>query len=116
MELYLKNGDYLPDGQGGFRRARGREELLQRVLWKLSVRRGSFPFLPELGSQLYRLVREKAADRDSLARQYVTQALSEETELTVTGVETACQEDSLEVTVHLDWKGERLDVKLDVAG
>lgn len=114
MELYLKNGDYLPDGQGGFRRAQGREELLQRVLWKLSVRRGSFPFLPELGSQLYRLTREKAADRNSLARQYVTQALSDETELTVTGVETAGREDALEVTVHLDWRGESLDVKLDL--
>ena len=116
MELYLKNGDYLPDGQGGFRRVQGREELLQRVLWKLSVRRGSFPFLPELGSQLYRLTWEKVADRDSLARQYVTQALSDEAELTVTGVETAGKEDSLEVTVRLDWRGESLDVKLDLEG
>lgn len=116
MELYLKHGDYLPDGQGGFHRTRGREELLQRVLWKLSVRRGSFPFLPQLGSQLYQLTREKMTDRDSLARQYVTQALGDETELTVTGVETVGKDDCLEVTVRLDWKGERLDVKLDVAG
>ena len=52
MELMVRGGDYLPDGRGGFRRAEGDDELLQRVLWKLSVRRGSFPFLPELGSLL----------------------------------------------------------------
>ena len=116
MELMVRNGDYLPDGKGGFLRAGENEELLQRVLWKLSIRRGSFPFLPELGSQLYRLTRQKASDRDSLARQYVTQALSGETELTVTGVETAQREGTLEVTVHLDWRGESLDVKLDLEG
>ena len=46
MELMVRDGDYLPDGAGGFRRAEGAEELLQRVLWKLSIPRGSFPLLP----------------------------------------------------------------------
>ena len=55
MELMVRDGDYLPDGGGGYRRAGEGEELLQRVLWKLSIPRGSFPFLPELGSELYRL-------------------------------------------------------------
>lgn len=116
MELYLRDGDYLPDGKGGLRRAQGREELLQRVLWKLTARRGSFPFLPDLGSRLYRLGREKAGERDSLARQYVAEALADETELTVTAVETAAAGKKLEVTVRLDWQGESLDVKLDLEG
>lgn len=116
MELYLKDGDYLPDGKGGFRRAQGREELLQRVLWKLTVRRGSFPFLPGLGSRLYSLCREKAGDRESLARQYAAEALSDETGLAVTAVETAAAGERLEVTVRLDWQGESLDVKLDLEG
>ena len=57
MELRVRDGDYRPDGAGGFRRAEGADELLQRVLWKLSIPRGSFPLLPQLGSGLYRLGR-----------------------------------------------------------
>ena len=115
MELYLRDGDYLPDGKGGFRRTQGREELLQRVLWKLTARRGSFPFLPDLGSRLYRLGREKASERQSLARQYVAEALADENGLAVTDVAVAAGE-RMEVTVRLDWQGESLDVKLDLEG
>ena len=55
MELMVRNGDYVNDGAGGFLRAEGTDELLQRVLWKLSIPRGSFPLLPALGSELHRL-------------------------------------------------------------
>ena len=44
MELELRNGDYAADGVGGLRRVRGREALLQRVLFRLTARRGLFPF------------------------------------------------------------------------
>ena len=53
----VRNGDYVSDGAGGFLRAEGTDELLQRVLWKLSIPRGSFPLLPALGSELHRLPR-----------------------------------------------------------
>ena len=36
----VRNGDYVSDGAGGFLRAEGTDELLQRVLWKLSIPRG----------------------------------------------------------------------------
>lgn len=55
----VRNGDYVNDGAGGFLRAEGTDELLQRVLWKLSIPRGSFPLLPALGSELHRLGRAK---------------------------------------------------------
>ena len=89
MELMVRDGDYLPDGEGGFRRAEGADELLQRVLWKLSIPRGSFPPLPELGSELYQLSRCKPSQRESMARQYAAQALADEPELTVTAAELA---------------------------
>ena len=85
MELMVRNGDYVNDGAGGFLRAEGTDELLQRVLWKLSIPRGSFPLLPALGSELHRLGRAKPAERAGLARQYVAQALSDEAELSVAG-------------------------------
>lgn len=87
VELTLKDGDYVPDGRGGFRRSEGDEALLQRVLWKLGVRRGSFPFLPELGSRLYLLPRAREGERLSLAKEYVAEALKDERGLVVETVE-----------------------------
>ena len=78
MELFLDRGDYLPDGKGGFVRATGGKELLQRVLFKLTARRGSFPLIPELGSRLYLLPREKKSRWAVLGGQYVAEALADE--------------------------------------
>ena len=75
MELWLQDGDYVPDGRGGLVRLEGTEALLQRVLFRLCARRGSFPMLPELGSELYRLGSEPRCGRLSAARQYVAEAL-----------------------------------------
>ena len=55
MELLLKDGDYVSDGAGGQVRLEGEEALLQRVLFRLTARRGGFPLMPELGSRLYAL-------------------------------------------------------------
>ena len=98
-ELLLRDGDYVPDGQGGLRRAEGTDGLLQRVLFQLSARRGSFPFLPELGSRLYRLTQEKPGARAALARQYAAEEL---------------EGDRLRVHVRLDWNGEALSTSVTV--
>ena len=78
MELRLENGDYIPDGTGGVVRAEGDEALLQRVLFRLSARRGGLSMLPELGSQLYLLGRERPEARLSAARQYAAEAVQPE--------------------------------------
>jgi len=78
MELWLNQGDYVPDGAGGFVTLAGEEELLQRVLFRLCARRGAFPLLPELGSRLWLLGTEKPGSRLSAAREYVEEALAEE--------------------------------------
>ena len=114
MELFLKNGDYQPDGKGGFVRVTGGEELLQRVLFKLTARKGSFPLLPELGSRLYKLPGHKPGEWEMLARQYVTEALADEEELTVTGVSVTRQGNGAMVKVMLDYRGETWTVNLEV--
>ena len=63
MGLSLRNGDYVPDGTGGLRRTEGREALLEQVLFRLTARRGTFPFLPELGSRLWQLGQESGGGR-----------------------------------------------------
>lgn len=55
MELKLQNGDYVLDGAARLCRVEGDEALLQRVLFRLSARRGAFPFWGTLGSQLWQL-------------------------------------------------------------
>lgn len=113
MELLIQNGDYVPDGRGGFRRAEGTQELLQRVLFKLTARRGSFPFLPELGSELYRLTRGKPSAWDSLARQYVTQALEDE-DVAVEDVHVTPLDGGAAVDVILNGAGETFALNVEV--
>ena len=78
MELQLKNGDYIPDEKGGVVRLDGDAALLQRVLFRLSARRGGLSMLPELGSQLYLLGRERPEARLSAARQHAAEAVQPE--------------------------------------
>lgn len=117
MELIIKNGDYVSDGVGGLRRTGGEEELLSRVLYKLSVRRGSFPFCPALGSYLYKLGQEKPSGREQAARQYIAQALADEAGLSVDAVRvTAAEENTLNVGVTLSYGTQTAELTLSVGG
>lgn len=114
MELELKNGDYVADGVGGLRRVQGREALLQRALFRLTARRGSFPFWESLGSRLWRLGRLPAPERGAAARQYVTEALAEEP-LAVEDVALEQERDgTASVTVRLRYQGQALPVTVRV--
>ena len=73
----LRNGDYVPDGVGGFASASGAEAVLERVYFLLTARRGKFPLLPEVGSRLYQIVREKPSARGALGASYAAEALPE---------------------------------------
>jgi len=115
MALILRQGDYVPDGQGGLKTAEGAGELLERVLWKLTVRRGSFPFLPELGSRLHLLGRAPAKEREALAERYVSEALADE-DVTVTGVALAPEGEGAALTVRMDWRGEELTATVELGG
>ena len=75
MENLLRDGDYVPNGFGGFARLYGTQEVLARALFKLTCRRGALPFLPELGSRLYDLGRQKPSEREQAARIYCAEAL-----------------------------------------
>ena len=114
MELELRNGDYVADGAGGLRRVQGREALLQRVLFRLTARRGAFPFWEGLGSRLWALGRVPAPQRQAAACQYVTEALAEEP----VAVEDVSLEEGPEgaasVTARLRYEGGDLPVTVEV--
>ncbi len=108
--MQLNQGDYVLNNAGALTSLSGMEEVLQRVLIKLTARRGGFPLLPELGSQLYLLLRQSPANRETLAKQYIQEALADEAELTVTGVTlTPLDGERLQISVDLRWQGEYLD-------
>lgn len=114
MEIKLVQGDYVPDGLGGIQRCKGSDALLQRVLYRLTAHRGQFPLLPRLGSQLYLLGRESAADRASSAKKFVAEALAEE-EVEVTDVILSpLEEGRIQVEVLLDYLGSDLSILLTV--
>jgi len=112
LEWKIVEGDYVPDGMGSLTALSGGEEVLARVLYRLTARRGKLPFLPDLGSRLYQLGREKPSARRALAAQYVEEALREETDLAIQSVELAQEGDVGLLTVYLDWQGEALTVRL----
>ena len=114
MEWMLEAGDYVPDGMGSLTALSGAEEVLARVLYRLTARQGALPFLPELGSRLYLLGREKTSARQALAAQYVAEALKEEPNLTVQSVELSQVEEVGLLTVYLDWQGEELTAQMTV--
>ena len=114
MELKLRNGAYVPDGAGGFACAEGDAALLERVLFRLTARRGNFPLLPEMGSRLYELPRLPAAVRRSAAEQAAAEALAEEN-LTVEGVTLTETADGLSVAVRLTAPSGALTAALTVS-
>ena len=71
--LMLVNGDYVPQGNG-LQSAKGDEAVLQRMLMKLTARRGQFPFMENFGSRLWTLDRLRSAERPGLMLEQVTLA------------------------------------------
>ena len=116
MELKIKDRDYVADGAGGLVRVSGWDELLERVLFKLSVRRGSFALAPELGSKLHLLWREKGESRATAAKQYVAEALADEEGLSVTGMELAEKNGFLELRVLLRYENETGEAVVTIGG
>lgn len=114
MELKLFEGDYVPDGYGGFETVSGAEEVLQRALCKLSARRGALPLLPDYGSRLYKLMRSPASERNAAALSYVTEALSNEAGLSVKDIESAFDaDDRIMLGVKLEYLAEEYGLTLE---
>lgn len=113
MSILLKGRDYVPNGEGSVVCAQGGDAVLCDVLFRLSVRRGSFPLQPELGSRMYRLRHERPSARTALARQYAVEALRELEEVAVTDADVSVSGDRLLIRVELLWQGQALAVELE---
>ena len=115
MDTLLNRGDHAVDSRGIPIVINGVDELMQRALIRLGVRKGCFFDDPELGSELYRL---PAADNETvnrLALSYVQEALLSLPGLRVISVDCArIRGDILQITVRLfhDYKTYQLEVEV----
>ena len=116
MSLLLRERDYVADGNGGVTVVQDGDELVNEALFRLTARRGSFPFLPELGSRMYQLRREKPSAWDSRARQYAVEALADLDGVTVTDAAVRRERDALWVAVELLWQGTALTLTAQLEG
>lgn len=113
MSIRMEQRDYVTE-DGSVASVRGGSALLSDVLFRLSARRGGFVLMPEFGSRMYLLRREKPSLRSALALQYAAEALEELSELEVTGAEVSEVDERLRVQVELTWQGEPLTVEWEV--
>ena len=114
MELQLYDGDYVRNWYGGFQTVDGAEELLQRLLFKLTVRRGAFPLLPLLGSRLYLLPKEKKSSRVNAAYAYITEAIEDERDVMLEDVAVIENGEKLGVTAVFRYAGDSLTLSLEI--
>lgn len=114
MELAIRNGDYVSNGAAGLNCVQGQEALLQRVMFRLCAKRGTFPFWDTLGSRLWQLGQIPVSARQSAAKQYVTEALAEEPGLSVENVVLAQSGEIGVLTAELSYEGTRLSVTVEL--
>ena len=87
MDTAIKDGDFQTNGSGLPVRISGAQELLQRVMFRLTVKKGSFFYDQQLGSRLYTL-KGSYGNREALsetAMQMVREALKPMAEVTPLG-------------------------------
>lgn len=113
MELKLKDGGYVFSDSGPLEEVSGADERLQRILCRLSARRGGFFLLPGFGSRLHTLTALKPSQRPAAARQFVHEALEPEEGLEVLEVEYAdAGEGGALITVKLSLDGADRELSL----
>lgn len=76
MDILLTNGDHGVDSRGLPRQIAGEELLVQQALIYLSVPKGSFPYDPTLGSELFRLQPDTEENLSRAALSYAQEALA----------------------------------------
>lgn len=113
MDTLLQNGDMGCGANGLPRTVTGAEELIQRAIIRLTVRRGSFALDPALGSELYKLGACANASLAATAENFVRQALLPLATITVNEVRCVRTHDRLRLQIELNIGGEPKYLEVD---
>lgn len=115
MELMLSGGRYVPALSGGLVTVSGIDEICQRIIMKLTARRGFFVLLPEYGSRLHTLHTVKPSERASVAKMFAAEALADEQGLSVENAELSeLPDNGLQLTLFLQYNGEPLTIRTKI--
>ena len=114
MDTLLKNADIALDARGRPTAVSGVDELLQRALVRLTVKKGTFLYDPELGSRLYTL-RAGGSNVQGTAESMVREALGPIRELTVESVEAAASRDQERMDIRVKLYAGGVKKELEVA-
>ena len=88
MDTAISNGDFMLDSNGIPISIYGIQEILQRALIRLTVRKGSFIYDTNLGSDLYELKKTTSTNIKSRALSMVKEALKPMSNVLVDDVST----------------------------
>lgn len=115
MDTAINSGDFICDSKGYLIELSGYDELLQRVLIRLTVKQGSFAYDTSLGSRLYTL---KPTDINikNRALSMIREALADVTEVIVDNVYTTLtnEGENLDLTVMLSINDTKKDVVITI--
>lgn len=112
MELKLENGRYVPDCDGRLSVVTGADELAQRVMMKLAAKRGAFAPRPDYGSRIRTLLTAPPAQRQTLLRGIVYEALADESGLTLTRTSLETEDGVLKIGLEFACTGAGFSVEL----
>ncbi len=115
LDTAISSGDFICDSKGYLIELSGYDELLQRILIRLTIKQGSFVYDTSLGSRLYTL---KPTDINikNRALSMIREALADVTEVIVDDVYTALtnEGENLELTVMLSINDTEKDVVITI--
>lgn len=113
MEISVQNGRYTASRSGGLDTVTGTAELAQRLTMKLAARRGGFAPMPSYGSRLYTLAGAvKPSERAAAARQFATEALADEENVTISALSVTEGGGTLNIALTLEVSGGTLSINL----
>lgn len=113
MDNLIHNGDMVLDHLGGVQSVTGIQEVIQRVMIRLTMRQGAFVYDTALGSRLYQMDIHQTDEFTLLA--VIRDALSDMQEVSVIGVEKNVdyEEQVLYLTVYIQVNGQDAILELN---
>ncbi len=116
LKLNFDKRDHAQTIQGWVIPISGVEEIAQRIRLRLTIRRGSFPLDPELGSRLYALPRGNAAQMNAAARDIIEEALAPMPGVRLDSVSCTYdpEADKAVVTCRFIWSGQDIPITTEV--
>lgn len=114
IDTLIVNGDHSVDHRGIPVTLTGERELIQRALFRLTVRKGSFQEDPSFGSELFKLGGIIGGDLARMAQSYAQEALLPMPEVGVSGVSLERRGELLRLHISLSIAQNQYQLEVDI--